>query len=143
KGYITFIHFRLLIDHIEDPFCTCKCHDNGVELLCYLHKRLGKAFCKLEIGRHDAERDSAYSCHGEKASEYCCEYKLQVPDISDDRSHHVCKCIRIGCAVVELFVQPVKLFFRYPFMVEHFDDSLPIHSLLHKPGHISEGDLLS
>ena len=47
KFYITFILFRLLVNEPEDTFCTCKCHNDGVELLCHLHEWLGKALGEL------------------------------------------------------------------------------------------------
>ena len=47
KFYVTFILFRLLVNEPEDTFCTCKCHNNGIKLLCHLHEWLGKALGEL------------------------------------------------------------------------------------------------
>ena len=47
KFYITFIFFRFLINEFKDSFCTRKCHNNRVELLCHLHEWLSEALCEL------------------------------------------------------------------------------------------------
>ena len=143
KLYITFIFFRLLIDQVEDSFSTCKGHDNGIELLCHLHEGLGKALCELQVRGHDTQSDAAYSCYREKSSQNCCEYELQVTDISDDRTHHVGVFVGVGGAFKESFIQAVKFLFGFCFMVENLNNPLAVHALFHKSGHICQRYLLT
>ena len=43
----SFIRFRSFINQRKNTFCTGKRHNDRVKLLCDLHERLCKAFCKL------------------------------------------------------------------------------------------------
>ena len=93
KGHVAVVNLRFLIHHIEDTLRSGKRHDDGVELLRDLHERLCKALRKLQIRRHDSQRDISDAHYGEEAAEHCREHELQVPEISDDGSHHTCKCM--------------------------------------------------
>ena len=104
KSHITFIFFRLLVDQLENTLCSCKRHNNGVKLLSHLHKRLSKAFCKLKVGSHNSKSDSAYSDNRKETAQNCCKNKLKISDISDYRSHHICKSICSGSAFKKSFV---------------------------------------
>src|SRR5699024_8877374 len=140
--HISFVHFRLFIHHREDPLRAGKRHDNGVKLLCHLHERLGKALCKLKVGSHNTKGDATHSHDGQESSKYRRKYKLQVSNVSDNRSHHVCKGICVCSTVIKFLIQLIKLFFRYALMVENLDDTLSVHPLFHKPGNICDGNLL-
>ena len=41
-----------------------------------------------------AERVKYTARRSEEAAEHCREHELQVPEISDDGTHHTCKCMR-------------------------------------------------
>ena len=79
----------------------------------------------------------------EEASEHCCKYELKVSEVTDDRSHHAGKCMCIGCACKESFIQLVELLLGDLFMVEYLDDSLSVHTLLDETGDIGKVDLLA
>ena len=111
ESYITFVILRLLIDQVKDTLCTGKCHDDGVKLLCHLHERLCKALGKLQVGSHDTKCDPPNSCNGKDPAENCCQDKLQVSDVSDYRSHHICKGICLCSTFKERLVEFVKFFF--------------------------------
>ena len=89
KCYIAFVCLRFFVDQGKDSISSCQSHNDGVELLCHLHKRLCKALGKLQIGRHNTKSDSAYSCNRKYTAENRRQYKLQVSDISDNWSHHI------------------------------------------------------
>ena len=57
----TGILFRFFVNELEDTFCSCKCHDDGIELLCDLHEWLGKALCKLQVRSNDTDGNTAYT----------------------------------------------------------------------------------
>ena len=143
ESYITFVILRLLIDQVKDTLCTGKCHDDGVKLLCHLHERLCKALGKLQVGSHDTKCDSPNSCNGKDPAENCCQDKLQVSDVSDDRSHHVTVFVRLCRTLKKSLVQFVKFLFGFLFMVKNFDNTLSVHTLFDKTCHICEGHLLS
>ena len=138
KSYIAIIVFRLLIDQIEDTLCTCKSHDDGVKLLCDLHERLSKALGELKIGSHHSKCDSADSCDREDSAKHCGQNKLQISDVSDNRSHHVTIFICLCRTFKESFVQFVKFLFGFLLMVKNLDNTLSIHTLFHKACHLCQ-----
>src|SRR5699024_11460871 len=89
------------------------------DLLCNLHKRLCKALCELQIGRHGSKRETADSCNGKEAAQNGRQNELKVSDISDDRSHDIGEGISVGRAVEQPFIQLVKFFFGHSLMVEN------------------------
>ena len=107
--YIAVVYLRLFIHHVEDSLRACQRHDDGVKLLRHLHERLGKALRELQVGRHNAQRDISDARHREEASEYCGEHELQIAQVADDGSHHTGKCMGVGRAVEEPFVELVEL----------------------------------
>ena len=110
QGDISIVNLRLFIHHPENTLCSGKRHDDRVELLRDLHKRLCKALCKLQIRCHNAERDIADPCNRQEPSEYSCQHELHISDISDDRSHDTRKRMRSGGAFKQLLIQLVELF---------------------------------
>ena len=104
KSYISVVYLRLLIDHMEDTFCTCQSHDDRVKLLGNLHKRLCKTSGKLKIRSHNSQCDAADSCYGKNAAEDGCEHELQVSHITDDRSHHTCKSMSRRSAFIKALI---------------------------------------
>ena len=76
KGYIAFVCLRFFVDQGKDSLSSCQSHNDGVELLCHLHKRLGKTLGKLQVGSHDTECDATHAGNGEDSTEYGCQYKL-------------------------------------------------------------------
>ena len=55
--------------------------------------------------------DAAHTCYREKSPKYCCQYELQVTDITDHRSHHVSVFIGVCRTLEECFVEFVEFFF--------------------------------
>ena len=74
---------------------------------------------------------------------HCCEHKLQVSEITDDRSHHTCKCMRSGSACKQAFIEFVKLSLRDLLVVKYFYNTLSVHPLFHKSCDISKVKLLT
>ena len=143
KSYIAFVILRLLIDQVKNTLCTGKCHNDGVELLCNLHERLCKTLGKLQIRSHDTKCDSSNSCNRKDSTENCCQDKLQVSNVSDDRSHHITIFIRLRRTLKKSLVQFIELLFGFLFMVEHLDNTLSIHTFFYKACHISQRHLLT
>ena len=85
---VAIIRFRFLINHVEDTLRAGKGHDDGVELLRNLHKRLRETSGKLQIGGHDTQCNSADSCYGKNSAENCGEHELQISHVADDGRHH-------------------------------------------------------
>ena len=109
--YVSLVFFRFFIDQSKNTLCSGKCHNNGVKLLRHLHKRLCKALCKLQIRCHNSQSDPSDSHNRKESSKYRDQYKLQVSDVSDYRSHHICKGIRLCSTFKERLVEFVKFFF--------------------------------
>ena len=76
KRNITFIGLRLFINQGKDSFSSCQSHNDGVKLLGYLHKRLGKTLGKLQVGGHDAERNAAHTGNRENTTENSSQHEL-------------------------------------------------------------------
>ena len=57
----TGILFRFFVNELEDTFCSGKCHNDGIKLLCDLHKWLGKALCKLQVRSDDTDGNTAHT----------------------------------------------------------------------------------
>ena len=57
----TGILFRFFVNELKDTFCSCKSHDDGIELLCNLHEWLGKALCKLQVRSDDTDGNTAHT----------------------------------------------------------------------------------
>ena len=140
--YIAVVYLRLFIHHVEDSLRACQRHDDGVKLLRHLHERLGKALCELQVGRHNTQRDIADARHGEEASEYRGEHELQVAQVSNDGPHHAGKCMGVGRAVKEPFVELIELALGNLLMIKHLDDPLAVHPLFHESGDVRQIHLL-
>ena len=76
KRNITFIGLRLFINQGKDSFSSCQSHNDGVKLLGYLHKRLGKTLGKLQVGSHDTECDATHAGNGENTTENSSQHEL-------------------------------------------------------------------
>ena len=143
QSYITFIFFRFFIDQIENTFCPCQCHNNRVKLLRHLHKRLCKALGELQVRSHNAKCDTANSCNRKNTTQNCCQYKLQVTDISDHRSHHVTVFVCLCRTFKKCFIQCIKLLFRLLFVIKNFNYSLSVHTLFNKSCYVCQRHLLT
>ena len=76
KSNISFVYFRLFIHQRKDAFRTGQRHDDGVELLGNLHKRLSKALRKLKIRRHHAKRNVSDAEYRKRAAQYSSQNEL-------------------------------------------------------------------
>ena len=76
KCYIAFVCLRFFVDQGKDSISSCQSHNDGVELLCHLHKRLGKTLGKLQVGGHDAERNAAHTGNRENTTENSSQHEL-------------------------------------------------------------------
>ena len=104
QSYIAFILFRFFIDQGENTLRACQSHDNGIKLLGYLHKGLGKALCKLQIGSHYTQGNAADPHHRQEPSQHGRKHKLHISDISDHRPHDICEGICLGSTFKKRFI---------------------------------------
>ena len=104
QSYIAFILFRLLINQGKNTFRACQSHDNGVKLLGHLHKGLGKALCKLQVGSHHTQGNAADSQHRQETSQHCRKHKLHISNVSDHRPHNVGKGIGLRSTFKKRFI---------------------------------------
>ena len=95
KSNVSVVNLRILIHHIKDTLGTRQRHNDGIELLRDLHERLSKALRKLQIRSDHTKRHVSDSHNGKKSSQNSRKYKLQIAQVSDDRAHDTCKCMRI------------------------------------------------
>ena len=104
QSYIAFILFRFFIDQGENTLRACQSHDNGIKLLGHLHKGLGKALCKLQVGSHHTQGNAADSQHRQETSQHCRKHKLHISNVSDHRPHNVGKGIGLRSTFKKRFI---------------------------------------
>ena len=127
QGHIAFVGLRLLIHQLEDPFCACQGHNDGIELhgdLVDGHIEIAGQDHKGHQAAQAQQRLAGNHSHAEDTADNGQNGILDITQIVIDGAHHIGEFaggVGIGA---KFFVSTVKIGFGGLFVVEYFDHLL-------------------
>ena len=127
QRYIAFIRFRLLINHLEDTFCTCQRHNNTVELLTDLVNRHIEALVKGQEACQPTQSQTGNMVQSKNTSNDGTYYITEITKLRIDRSKEVGIFIRIICTIKQFIIDLIELLNILIFMAEYLNNLLAFH----------------
>ena len=143
KIYISVILFRLFVKKFENSVCTCKSHNNAVELHTNLINWLTEIFVKCHKCHKSAKCKSCKVIKRKHTADYCAKHIADITELCIDRHKNICKFICIICAVKKFVVEFVKFFNSLTLVIKYLYNFLTVHHFFNVAVYLAEVILLS
>ena len=129
ESNVAFIHFWLFIQKIKDTFCTCKSHNNTVELLADLVDRHVETLIEGQEAGKPAKCEAANAVDGKDTAHHGTDHIADISKLCDHRHQDVGETVGIVCAGEKLVVQFIEFPDAFVLMAEDLDNLLTLHHL--------------